>query len=155
MTEIVENAEGDEYQRIFDQFGRKGPRVPSRFPVPPPLPRFGFIDRLDSEQFQFFNSLSQEFGGLSKINIICEHRPLIRKVLGATAKLCGYYLTDYEPHLVLKIVSQTLPALSTPALGYAPPFPIKPVDLYSQFKEDLDSYARNYKVQRQVLGLPF
>lgn len=85
---------------------------------------------------------------MNKINIICEHRPLIRKVLAATAKLCGYYTTDYEPNLVLKIVSQTPPVLSMPAPGYAPPFPIKPVDLYNQFREDLDSYSRNYKVQR-------
>ena len=56
---------------------------------------------------------------------------------------------------MLRIVSQTPPALPTPGPGYAPPFPIKPVDLYPQFKEDLDAYARNYRVQRQVLGLPF
>lgn len=105
VTELPEDDGNDEYQRIFDQFGRKGPHVPSRRPVPPPLPRFGFVDRLDSEQFQFFNALSQEFGGLGRINVICEHRPLIRKALGATAKLCGYYLTDYEPNLVLKVVA--------------------------------------------------
>lgn len=51
VTETAEASENDEYQLIFDQFGRRGPRVPSRYPTPPPLPRFGFIDRLDSEQF--------------------------------------------------------------------------------------------------------